>query len=64
MTQEQPKVNLTGHYNVNDTCNALQIHRSTLLRYVEQGLIKPYYHKTGKKYYTGSEIMRFWGARL
>ena len=65
MTAEEPKVNATGRYDVTRTCSALEIHRNTLRRYTEQGLIKCGFHKgTARKFYLGSEIIRFWKACL
>lgn len=64
MTNEIPQVNATGRYGIAATCAALQIDRTTLWRYSKRGLIIPSFHKTGAKFYKGSEIIRFWRASL
>ena len=40
ITATEPRVTLDGRYSVSQTCLALGIHRNTLQRYTEQGLIK------------------------
>lgn len=64
MTNEPPLVNETGRYDVATTCAALQIDRTTLWRYTKSGLILPSFRRTGKKFYKGSEILRFWRSIL
>ncbi len=63
MTSEEPKVNGTGHYSIGETCEALCIDRSTLRRYTNNGLIRASYHRTGKKFYSGDDIKRFWNSK-
>ncbi len=64
MTNNIPQVNDSGRYGIVATCAALQIDRTTLWRYTKKGLIRPTFHKTGTKFYKGSEIIRFWRALL
>ncbi len=64
MTNEVPQVNETGRYDAAATCAALQIDRTTLWRYTKKGLILPSFRRTGKKFYKGSEILRFWRSIL
>lgn len=40
ITSTEPNVSATGRYSIGETCAALGIHRNTLCRYTEQGLIK------------------------
>ena len=64
MTELPPKVQPNGRYSIGATCAILGIHRNTLLRYTDNGLIRCGYRATGKKYYTGLEITRAWNSRL
>lgn len=61
MTNEAPQVKPAGRYSVTETCAILGVHRSTLRRWTMAGAITASHHKgTGKKFYTGREITRFW----
>lgn len=61
MVTEQPKVKPASRYSVTQTCAILGIHRNTLLNYTKKGDITCHYRKaTGAKFYTGTEITRFW----
>lgn len=61
ITCNEPKVNETSRYSINETCELLGITRKTLLKYTVYGLIKCGYRKaTMRKFYTGLEIMKFW----
>ena len=61
----EPVVAADGRYSVSQTCTALGIHRNTLQRYTEQGLIKcGFRRESARKFYKGSEIVRFWKAQL
>lgn len=61
MVNERPDVTPSGRYSAAQTARVLGIHRNTLRKYTMQGLILPRIHKaTGRKYYPGSEILRFW----
>lgn len=65
ITTNEPKVNEGGRYSVMQACEALGIHRNTLRNYTEQGLIKcGFRRETGRKFYVGREIVRFWRAQL
>ena len=65
MNPERPSVTLDGRYTVMQTCRALGIHRGTLARYVERGIIKPHYRRVDRrKVYTGRDIIRLWLASL
>lgn len=61
----EPNVNELGRYSVMETCAALGIHRNSLRRYTEQGLIKCGFRKlSARKFYSGREILKFWRAQL
>lgn len=61
MTSTEPNVSESGKYSVTETCQILHIHRNTLQHYTDEKLIKAGVRRSnGRKYYTGSEIKRFW----
>lgn len=61
LTNEPPKVNANGRYTVMQTANALGIDRKTLLKYTNSLAIRCAIRKaTGRKFYYGKEIIRFW----
>ena len=65
ITATEPRVAADGRYSVSQTCTALGIHRNTLHRYTELGLIKcGFRRETARKFYKGSEIVRFRRAQL
>lgn len=65
MVTEQPVVIQSSRYTVMQTCKILGIHRNTLRRYTESGAIQLGIRKsTTKKFYLGSEILRFWQSHL
>jgi predicted site-specific integrase-resolvase len=65
ITAEEPNVTATGRYSVKETSAVLGIHRNSLRKYTEQGLIKcGFRRQTARKFYLGSEIMKFWRAQL
>ena len=57
ITPIEPKVNKEGRYSVTET--------NSLRKYTELGLIKCGLRKqTGRKFYLGHEIIRFWRTLL
>lgn len=65
ITAIEPKVNMAGRYSVTETSAVLGIHRNSLRKYTEQGLIKCGFRKpTARKFYLGSEILKFWRGQL
>lgn len=65
ITAIEPNVNAAGRYSVTETCGVLGIHRNSLRKYTEQGLIKcGFRRQTARKFYLGSEILKFWRAQL
>lgn len=65
ITSIEPNVTEKGRYSAMQTSAALGIHRNTLRIYTEQGMIKCGFRRiNGRKFYTGSEILRFWRAQL
>ena len=65
ITAIEPKVDEAGRYSVMETCAALGIHRNSLRKYTEQGLIRCGFRKlTARKFYSGREILKIWRAQL
>ncbi len=65
MTALAPKVNESGKYTISQASSALGIHRNTLREYTNQGLIKcGFRRESGRRFYDGREILRFWNARI
>lgn len=63
MVTTEPKVNKDGRYSVEETAVLLGVHRNTVLRYTKQGkLLFGIRRSNTRKFYTGSEILRFWRA--
>lgn len=61
MTPTEPLVTQTGRYSIPETCQILGIHRNTLRLYTQSGKIKCGFRRaTGKKFYSGAEILKFW----
>lgn len=65
ITAIEPNVALNGRYSVGEASAVLGIHRNSLRKYTEQGFIKcGYRRQTARKFYLGSEILKFWRAQL
>ena len=65
LTATEPQVSPTGRYSVTETCRVLGIHRNTLRLYTRDGKIKCGFPRhTGKKFYAGAEILKFWRATM
>ncbi len=65
MTALAPNVSECGRYSISQASKALAIHRNTLREYTVQGLIKcGFRRESGRRFYEGREILRFWNARM
>ena len=65
MVVTEPKINLAGRYSIEETCALLGVHRHTLRRHTAKGTIRCGIRRsTSRKFYLGSEILRFWKAQL
>lgn len=63
MTFEEPRVSPAGRYTPTQTSKLLGIHRNTLRLYLLKGWIKCGMRRyTGRRFYTGAEILRLWRA--
>ena len=65
LTSTRPKIESENNrYNVTATSKLLGIYRTTLQKFTEMGLIKVGFLPSGRKFYEGKEILRFWDAQL
>ncbi|MBD5427315.1 MAG: helix-turn-helix domain-containing protein [Treponema sp.] len=65
MTNTEPIVNPAARYSIEETCKLLSIHRNSLRKYTAEGRIKAGIRKsTGRRFYLGSEISKFWQRQL
>lgn len=61
MTNNEPDVRDNGRYPVGEAAALLGVARSTLRRWINEGLIDVGFRKiTCKKFITGSELKRVW----
>jgi len=59
------QVNESGRYPIGEAAKILGIHRNTLRKYTDEGMIKcGFRRESGKRFYLGSELLRFWRAAL
>jgi len=64
MTSTEPIVAVTGRYSVKDASIILGIDRKTLWRHTTEGQIKSGFRRANRRrFYTGSEILRYWKAQ-
>ena len=65
MTANEPLVAPNSRYSIEETCRLLGIHRNSLKKYTDEGRIKSGIRKsTGRRFYLGSEISKFWFNQL
>lgn len=65
MVSNEPKVCANGRYSIDETCSLLGLHRNTLRRYTAKGQIRFGIRRVNaRKFYLGSEILRFWRAQI
>ena len=65
MISNEPICEKTGRYSVDETCKILGIHRNSLRKYTDEGLIKVGFRKaTARKFYTGENILAFWREKM
>ena len=63
MVNDVPKVAPTGRYNCKQAAQLLGISTKTLLAHTKANYIQCGYHQcNGRKFYLGSEIVRYWGG--
>lgn len=65
MKNEISQLSPNSRYTVTETCKLLGIHRNTLRKYTSLGRIKYGIRKsTGRRFYLGSEIIKFWSNQF
>lgn len=65
MIATEPQVSMTGRYSSKEASMLLGIHRNTLRNYTDNGSIKCGFRRpTARRFYLGSEILRFWKSQL
>lgn len=67
MVTEEPKVPPTARYSIGEASKILGVHRNTLRKYTNVGPLGincQHRKSNGRKFYTGSEIVRFWRASV
>ena len=65
VTSIRPAVESDSRYTVTQTCSILGIHRNSLRKYTDAGLINCIFNEiSARKLYLGSEIIRFWLAQM
>ena len=65
MTIEEPNVSANSRYDINAACTLLGVSRKTLGKYTSAGLIKCGIRAcNGRKFYLGSELLRFWKEKM
>lgn len=65
MTTTKPNVDENGKYSIGETAKALEVSRQTVKRYADNGMLKcGIWRHNGRKFFYGSEIIRFWRASL
>ena len=63
MTATEPEVVDTGRYSTTETCKLLKLSFNTVMKYTKEGQIKHGVRKSnGRKFYTGTDIKKFWKA--
>lgn len=65
MVNVEPNISYNGRYSIVETCRLLGISRNTLYRYTARNLIHYGIRtSTARKFYLGSEILRFWKQQM
>ena len=67
MVNEEPKVSPTARFSIGEAARILGIHRNTLRRHTNTGptgIRCSYRLSNGRRFYTGSDIIRFWRASV
>ena len=65
MVTEEPRVKEASRYSLEEASKLLGMHRNTLLKYANKGIIKTGIRRSNsRRFYLGREIIRFWKAQL
>lgn len=64
MINETPNVALTGRYSIGDIAKLLDVHRNTVHRWLNAGLMKAGIRRANNRLFVeGKEIIRFWKSQ-
>ncbi len=65
LTSSQPNIDLNGRYSVTEASKILNIHRSTIWRWVRQGKLRPYVSTINSRTrFIGKDLMRLWQEEI
>lgn len=65
MVKEVPDVPRKAKFSIKETASILGISRTSLYRYIKEKYIFAKVRPcNGRQYFTGAEIIRFWGVEL
>lgn len=65
MTNSRPKVALDDRFTITEAAKVLGVHRNTLLKACYSKMLKFGCRRTtGRKFFTGRELIRYWEAVL
>lgn len=65
MTTKEPQLNLNDRLELKAAAEVLSVSKGTVLRYTKQGLLHAGIKKSnGRRFWLGSEIIRFWRASI
>lgn len=65
MVNEIPNIPKKARFSVKETAEILRISKTSLYRYVKDGLIKADVRLCNNRiFFTGGEIIKFWGSEL
>lgn len=60
MVQLEPQISPACRLTLKETAKVLGVHVNSIRNYTLKGLLKCEFHCTNKRFYKGSEIIRFW----
>lgn len=61
MTSNEPNVSDTGRYSITETSRILEVSSETIRRHTKGGMINCKFSKVnGRRFYTGTEIKKYW----
>jgi len=65
MTFTEPAVNMSARYPIGAASKILDIDRKTLLNHTKEGKIRcGFFRCNGRRFFTGSEILRYWKSHF
>lgn len=65
MTKIEPKVEMTGRYELRDAAAVLEVDKSTILRWTRDGKINCGVRRSNKrKFWLGAELVKLWRSEF